>query len=87
MNERNVRYPSDCREFDAANRELNAFIAVHHSSEHRQDQTRRRQGTDFESGCSCGNDQVTTLAVKDNIAVEGFPLTAGLGVPVLNRDE
>ena len=87
MNERNVRYPSDCREFDAANRELNAFIAVHHSSEHRQDQTRRRQGTDFESGCSCGDDQVTTLAVKDNIAVEGFPLTAGLGVPVLNRDE
>ena len=66
MTERSRRHPGDCQEFDAANRDLSAFVAVRHTP---------------------GEDRMRTLAVKDNIAVEGFPLAAGLGVPVLDRDE
>ena len=87
MSGKNAPYARACREFEAANSKLNAFISVHHSSENRQDQTDRPQGDDLASHCSCGDDRVTTLAVKDNIQVEGFPLTAGLALPVLKRDE
>ncbi len=83
MNEMNPGYDRACREFEVANSKLNAFISICHSAANRQDQT----GKDLESHCSCGDDQVTTLAVKDNIGLEGFPLAAGLGVPVLERDE
>ncbi len=76
-----------CREFDAANRHLNAFVAVRHTSEGRQDSTGPAPAGDSEVRRSWGDDRGRTLAVKDNIAVEGFPLAAGLGVPVLERDE
>jgi len=87
MIEENRRYPTDCQEFDAANRELNAFVAVRHTTEDRQDPTGPASAGDSEVRCSCGDCRVRTLGVKDNIAVEGFPLAAGLGVPVLERDE
>lgn len=87
MTEKNRRYPTDCQEFDTANRDLNAFVAVRHAPEDRQDPTGSTSAGDSEYRCSCGDDRLTTLAVKDNIAVEGFPLAAGLGVPVLERDE
>lgn len=86
MSERSARHPRNCQEFDATNRELNAFVVTRRCSENREDQTSRRPGTDPESRCSCGYDQATTLAVKDNIGVEGFPLAAGLGVGVIERD-
>jgi len=77
----------ECREFEAANRELNAFVAVRHSSERHPRQTDPSKGPDLALGCWCRDDRVTTVAVKDNIQVEGFPLTAGLAVPVLRGDE
>ena len=83
MNETNAGYARACQAFEAANSKLNAFISVCHFAENRQDQT----GKDLASHCSCGDDRVTTMAVKDNIGVEGFPLAAGLGGPVLQRDE
>ena len=87
MTEKSGPYPGDCQEFDAANRDLNAFVAVRHIPEDPQDPTGPTLSGDSGIRCSCGDDRVRTLAVKDNIAVEGFPLAAGLGVPVLERDE
>lgn len=87
MTEETRSRPRDCEEFDSANRDLDAFVAVYHTPEGRQDPTGSTSTGDAESRCSCGDDRVRTLAVKDNIAVEGFPLAAGLGVPVLERDE
>ncbi|MCE2527617.1 MAG: amidase [Actinomycetia bacterium] len=87
MSATNVPYAMECREFEAANRELNAFVAVHHSSEGHPRQTDPSKGPDLALGCWCRDDRVTTVAVKDNIQVEGFPLTAGLAVPVLRCDE
>ena len=87
MTEKSRRYPRDCQEFDAANRDLNALVVVRHTPEDRKDPTGPTPAGDAEAHCSCGDDRVRTLAVKDNIAVEGFPLAAGLGVPVLERDE
>ena len=86
MKERNVGFPGNCEEFEAANRELNAFVAVGHASGNLADRSDRTESGDPECGCSCGEDRLTTLAVKDNIGVEGFPLAAGLGIPVLEGD-
>ena len=66
------------REFEAANRELNAFVAVLDSSE---------SHPRVASGWWYGDDRVITVGVKDNIEVDGFALAAGLAVPVLRSDE
>ena len=70
-----------------ANSHLNAFVAVRHASDNLQNRTGLTSAKASQVRCWCGDDRVATLAVKDNISVEGFPLAAGLGVPVLGRDE
>ena len=87
MSEKNAGNPINSQEFDAANRELNAFVAVSHYPESPPEPGERAHGSKSRTHSPCGGDRVTTLAVKDNIGVEGFPLAAGLGVPVLGRDE
>lgn len=86
MRKEDLGHPRNRREFDAANRELNAFVAVCHDGENLQGPTPRVQAGESQAHGSGRENQVTTLAVKDNIGVEGFPLAAGLGVPVLERD-
>ena len=75
------------REFEAANRELNAFVAVLDSSESHSRQADLSKGSDVASGWWHGDDRVITVGVKDNIEVDGFALAAGLAVPVLRSDE
>lgn len=76
MSVTNMDHPRERRRFEAANRLLNAFVA-----------TVQSPGSRVEPPPSCGDDQVPTLGVKDNIRVAGFPLAAGLGMAVLDRDE
>lgn len=87
MSEENLHYTKAWRRFEAANRELNAFVSVNPPTEHHQDRPDVSPRSDLESSCPYGDDRVTTLGVKDNIGVEGFPLAAGLGVPVVERGE
>jgi Asp-tRNA(Asn)/Glu-tRNA(Gln) amidotransferase A subunit family amidase len=87
MSEESGRLRGTCQEFDAVNRELNAFVVVRHLPASRQDQTPLPQEADRGSGCSCGDDRVATAGIKDNIRVEGFPLGAGLAAPVLTSSQ
>lgn len=76
MSVTNMNNPQERRQFEAANRDLNAFVSTVYSPQ-----------SCVEFPRSFGDGQVPTLGVKDNIGVEGFPLAAGLGVAVLDRDE
>lgn len=87
MSEKNLRHPRTGQEFDATNRELNAFVVVRHLPANRQDPTPPPREADREAGYPCGDDRVATAGIKDNIQVEGFPLAAGLAVPVLKSNE
>ena len=87
MSDINPGHPMSPQEFDAANRDLNAFVAVRHTPEDPQDPTGPTSADDPAARRRWGGERTKTLAVKDNIAVEGFPLAAGLGVPVLEGDE
>ncbi len=87
MSEKKVRHPRTSQEFDATNRELNAFVVVRYLPANRQDQTPPPRKAGRESGHPGGDDRVLTAAIKDNIQVEGFPLSAGLAAPVLRSNE
>ena len=76
MSVSNMDHPQERRQFEEANRLLNAFVSTVYSPQSR-----------VEFPHSCGDGQPPTLGVKDNIGVEGFPLAAGLAVAVLDRDE
>ena len=86
MSEKNAGHPRDCQEFDAANRDLNAFVEVRHTAGNGPGRADPAEAGDPQFGCSCGDGGVATLGVKDNIGVEGFRLAAGLSVPVIERD-